>query len=188
VCIARKLEGAACTEGQCQSTLVCDPIRAVCVRIQLSSGDACSLAQVCPVGQTCVGATAQSPGLCHAPEPEGDPCLSSRDCEAHLACQTSQDGGTSCQRRAAAGGSCESAQTCQRGAVCSAAVCTELPLPGESCTQTRACRWGLCRELAGVDAGAVCGPLLSAAQPCTKNEECASGACSSGTCVARCLP
>lgn len=187
VCVERKQEGATCTEGQCQTSLVCDPLRAVCVRIQISSGDLCSLAQQCPAGETCLGGSDLRAGVCHAPQPEGDPCLSDRDCAAHLACQ-SADGGTTCQRRASAGEACDTGRVCQTGAVCASAVCTPLPLPGESCAQTRACRWGLCRDLANVDGGAVCGPLLSAAQPCNRGEECASGACVMGTCVARCVP
>lgn len=188
VCLARKDEGAACLEGQCLTSLVCDPLRGVCVRIQLSSGDACSLAQKCPVGEVCLGGSALSTGVCHAPQPEGEPCLVHRDCQAHLACQ-SADGGSTCQRRAAAGASCPTTQTCQTSAVCAASVCTELPLPGESCAETRACRWGLCRDLANSsDGGAVCGSLLSGARPCTRPEECSSGQCAGGTCVARCVP
>lgn len=187
VCLARKQEGASCTLGQCQTSLVCDPLRAMCVRLRLSSGDPCSLLQECPLGQTCLGATEQQPGVCHAPQSEGESCLTHHDCEAHLACDPA-DGGTTCQRRETAGGTCDVTRACQSGAVCASAVCTPLPLPGESCAETRACRWGLCRELANVDGGAVCGPLLSAAQPCLRNDECASGACVMGTCVARCVP
>ena len=187
VCLPRKTEGTACTAGQCLNTFVCDPVRAVCVRIALSSGDACSLAQKCPATEICLGATDLSAGVCHPAQPEGQPCLAHRDCEAHLACQPA-DGGNTCQRRAPAGSTCPTTQTCQTGAVCTASVCTELPLPGESCADTRACRWGLCRDLANSDGGAVCGPLLSAAQPCTRPEECSSGQCVNGSCVARCLP
>ena len=187
VCVPRKLEGAACTEGQCLGTLVCDPIRAVCVKVQLSPGDPCTLVQQCPVGEVCLAATSISAGLCHAPQAEGEACQADGDCEAHLACQ-SADGGSTCRRRASVGDRCATAQTCQAGTVCEASVCTALPLPGESCAQTRACRWGLCRDLANSDGGAICGPLLSAAQPCTRPEECASGQCAGGTCVARCVP
>lgn len=187
LCVSRKQEGATCLEGECQAALVCDPLRAVCVKIRISSGDLCSLAQQCPPGEVCLGASNQVAGLCHAPQPEGDPCLTHADCEAHLACQDA-DGGRVCQRRAAAGATCDSTQTCWAGSVCAASTCTSLPLPGESCAETRECRWGLCRELANVDGGAVCGALLSAAQPCQRPEECASGSCVGGTCSARCVP
>ena len=187
VCLARKLEGATCTFGQCLATLVCDPLRAVCVKIKISSGDLCTLVQQCPVGETCVGASDRMAGLCHLPQSENAPCLSSADCQAHLACQNA-DGGWTCQRRAPTGSTCDMQQTCRVGAICETSTCTPLPLPGESCADTRACRWGLCRELANVDGGAVCGPLLSAAQPCMRPDECASGQCVGGTCVARCVP
>jgi hypothetical protein len=157
------------------------------VKRQLNSGEGCSLVQQCPAGEVCLGATAQSVGLCHAPQGEGDRCLTHDDCEAHLACLES-DGGRTCQRRAAPGASCDSTRVCQSGAVCTASTCTALPLPGQSCADTRACRWGLCRELANTDGGAVCGPLLSAGQPCQRNDECVSGSCISGACLARCVP
>ena len=187
ICAARKTVGNSCMEGQCSSTLVCDPLRWVCVTVRLSSGDLCTLSQQCPPGEVCLGASTQNAGLCHAPQSEGEGCASNGDCEAHLGCQAG-DGGRSCQRRLEAGAPCQSAELCQSGAVCSNAMCTPLPLPGQSCAQTRACRWGLCRELANTDGGAVCGPLLSAAQPCMRAEECASGSCVGGTCVARCVP
>lgn len=186
-CLARKQEGATCAADQCASSLVCDPIRGVCVKVQLSSGDLCSLAQQCPMGEVCLGASASSGGVCHAPHTEGESCESHLDCEGHLACQP-VDGGMACLRRAEAGGRCLSSDVCQTGAVCSGSICTELPLPGDSCAETRACRWGLCRDLVNTDGGAVCGALLSAAQPCTRAEECASGACVSNACVARCVP
>lgn len=191
VCVGRRAEGAPCVEGQCQVGLVCDPLRSSCVKKQLQSGEDCSLAQTCPAGLTCLGATDAGAGLCLPPVGEGDACVADRDCEIHLACRDVGDvgdGGLSCQRRASAGTPCTSAQTCQSGAVCSNGQCVLLPLPGESCAATRACRWGLCRELVNSDGGAVCGSLLSAGQSCARNDECASGSCVMNTCVARCVP
>lgn len=187
VCVARKSEGASCTEDQCQPGLVCDPLRAVCVKVLLSSGDLCSLAQVCPQGEVCVGVSANSAGSCASPQAENEHCESNLDCEAHLACLAA-DGGLTCQRRLMAGASCVTSDACQAGAICSNGLCAALPLPGESCAETRECRWGLCRDVANTDGGAICGPLLSAAQPCTRGEECASGSCVGNTCVARCVP
>ena len=187
VCVARKQEGAQCLAGECEATLVCEPLSGICARLQLSSGDACSLAQNCPTGEVCVGATEQNVGACHAPQTEGQSCVSHGDCEAHLACLDA-DGGRTCQRRAEPGAPCDSTRVCQAGAVCAGASCVALPLPGQSCAETRACRWGLCRELANTDGGAVCGPLLSAGQPCQRGDECVSGSCVSGACIARCVP
>ena len=187
VCEPRKQEGAACVDDQCLSTLVCDPLRWVCVKVRLSSGDTCSLSQECPLGEVCLGASNQNAGMCRSPQSEGEGCASHFDCETHLACQGA-DGGSTCQRRAEPGATCQSAEICQSGSVCSSSMCTPLPLPGQSCAETRACRWGLCRDLANTDGGAVCGALLSAAQPCLRPEECASGSCVGGTCMARCVP
>ena len=187
LCVVRKTAGQRCLGDECEALLVCDPLGSTCVKLQLSSGDLCSLAQKCPPGEVCVGATAQSSGLCHAPQTEGARCLTHGDCEAHLACLDG-DAARTCQRREASGVSCDSSRVCQSGAACTATSCTALPLPGQSCADTRACRWGLCRELANTDGGAVCGPLLSAGQPCQRNDECVSGSCLSGACLARCVP
>lgn len=187
VCLARKQEGALCAEGECQSLLVCDPLRGTCEKARLSSGEPCSLAQQCPAGQVCLGANARTLGLCMPPQLENAPCGTHLDCQAHLACQTA-DGGLTCQRRVAEGRSCDSERLCRASASCTGSTCVELPLQGESCAETRVCRWGLCRDLVNSDGGAVCGPLLSAAQPCSRGDECASGSCLNGTCAARCVP
>ena len=187
VCLGRKTEGQRCVGDECEASLVCDPLNSMCVKLQLSSGDVCQLLQNCPSGEVCVGATAQSVGLCHAPVTEGMRCLAHEDCEDHLACLEA-DGGRTCQRRSPAGASCDGNRVCQKSATCSASICTPLPLPGQSCAATRTCRWGLCRDLANTDGGAVCGPLLSAGQPCQRSEECVSGSCLSSACLARCVP
>jgi hypothetical protein len=188
VCLGRKSEGATCTANECLVGLVCDPLRAACVKKDLTAGDECSLSQRCPAGTTCLGATRTATGTCLPPLPVLEACAVDTDCEAHLACRDAGDGGASCQLRATEGETCAGEQTCQSGATCLNRECTLLPLPGESCTLTRACRWGLCRELVNSDGGAVCGALLSAGQPCMRNDECGSGACVMGTCVARCVP
>lgn len=187
VCAERKPEGAACSGEQCAAGLVCDALSSTCARASLASGDPCTLSQRCPPAEACIGATERRAGFCDRPRAEGEDCVTDRDCEEHLGCLAG-DGGASCQRRLAAGSACTSQQACQAGATCLDGTCTPLPLPGESCTTTRTCRWGLCRELVNTDGGAVCGALLSAGQPCLRHDECASGSCRSGTCVARCLP
>lgn len=186
VCSLRKQGGSQCTGDQCESSMVCDPFRAVCVPLNSGPGDACTLAQRCPAGQVCLGLSGSMPGSCHPPLQEGERCERHLDCEEHLACRRA-DGGSTCQRRAQTGEPCDSARVCQSSAVCTATGCVPLPLPGQSCEQTRACRWGLCRTLAH-DAGSVCGTLLSAGQPCSQNAQCGSGSCESGFCAALCLP
>ncbi|MFZ5443852.1 MAG: Dickkopf N-terminal cysteine-rich domain-containing protein [Myxococcota bacterium] len=187
LCSVRKQNGALCAGDECEAELFCEPITSRCQPLLLSSGDTCTLQQQCPDGQVCVGATPTMPGVCGAPLQAGEACVSSHDCEAHLAC-LGGDGGLSCQRRLAPDGGCKAASDCQASATCLGGRCAELPLPGESCAETRACRWGLCREVASSDGGAVCGALLSAGQPCQWGGQCASGTCERGACVARCVP
>lgn len=187
-CVVRGALGASCTaHSECQSALACDPFTHLCVPLSPASGERCTLAQRCPSGQVCLGATTHTAGMCHLPQSEGGLCNTNFDCEGHLTCQ-SGDGGRSCQTRAPIGAACNSAQSCQHGSVCTDSICTALPLPGQSCAQARVCRWGLCRELANTDGGAVCGALLSAGQRCQRNSDCASDSCVGGMCSARCVP
>lgn len=187
VCVTRKDEGERCSGDECQAALVCDLLSGLCVKRVLSSGDRCTLEQSCPAGETCLGVNATTAGLCDRPRAENEACAADGDCEDHLTC-LGADGGSACQLRRMTGGACGSVQNCMTGTTCLDGACTPLPLPGESCATTRVCRWGLCRELANTDGGAVCGLLLTAGQPCNRGEECASGACSNGACVARCVP
>lgn len=185
VCVMRKGETAPCDGDQCQPVLECDVLAQRCLRAEVSTGSACSPSQSCPAPETCVGVTAGDAGTCGAPLEEGQPCLNQTDCQAHLACLSDGDAGSSCHKRAPAGASCKTSRECFNTAVCSQGVCTQRPLPSERCTTEVGCRWGLCRE--SNDAG-VCGSLLTAGMMCDEGWQCASGVCAAGLCLGRCLP
>lgn len=188
VCLTRKRAGDACLSDICAAGLVCEPVLGQCAPQEVLAGEPCGLLQHCPAGLTCLGLTPTAPGSCGTPVPIGEACAGAVDCEAHLACSSAdEDGGTSCRLRSAPGEACDTARQCQVTGACLDGGCVELPLPGEACAHTRACRWGLCRPGA-VDGGYVCGALLGPGVACRRNEECASGQCSQGTCLARCVP
>jgi Dickkopf N-terminal cysteine-rich region len=187
LCVARKTEGTRCVGDECESGLLCEPLSSTCQRLVLSRGDACTALQRCPAGTACLNSSPTVAGICEASLPVGASCTASSDCEAHLACLDA-DGGRTCQIRASTSASCVTLRDCRASAICQQGQCVELPLPSESCAETKVCRWGLCREVASIDGGAVCGALLSAGQACSINEQCASGTCDKGTCLARCVP
>jgi len=187
VCVTRKSEAARCDGDECQHELVCEPTTQSCAKLKLSIGDPCTAVQECPTGSICLGLSSGPSGTCEAPLPVGATCRSAGECEAHLACLEA-DGGFTCQIRASTGSPCKSSTDCRASALCQQGACVELPLPGQSCADTRVCRWGLCRDVTGLDGGAECGALLSAGQTCVRGEQCASGSCDKGVCLARCAP
>lgn len=187
VCVTRRGEMATCDGDECQSVLVCDVLSQRCLRREVGSGDICSPSQTCPTNETCLGVSANDAGTCGAPLAVGEPCISHRDCQTHLACRADGDAGLACRPRAMAGASCATSRDCFTSATCLQGVCQQRPLPSEPCNDTLACRWGLCRESTSMDGG-VCGSLLSAGTPCRTNDQCASNICAAGTCIGRCLP
>lgn len=188
MCVTRKQTGEACDTAQCDSASFCGMQSQHCEPIAVSVGDSCVPQQRCPAGAVCLGGGAATiPGHCGSPLGFGESCVAATDCQSHLAC-LGGDAGKNCQPRAPTGASCTSSSECRVSAICTGGRCVELPLPSESCAETHACRWGLCRELAGPDGGSVCGALLSAGQTCTRDRQCASGTCNQGTCLARCVP
>lgn len=188
VCLTRKRDGDACLGDTCAAGLVCEPVLGECAPAAVMAGERCGLLQRCPEGMTCLGLRSDAPGVCGTPVVIGEACEGAFDCESHLACTASgDDAGTKCRVRSAPGDACGAARECQASATCVDGGCVELPLPGEPCAVTRACRWGLCRAGA-VDGGYVCGSLLGPGMMCRRHDECASGQCSSGTCLARCVP
>lgn len=187
MCFARKLESERCVGDQCAPTLLCDAASEQCVRKFASMHERCTQAQQCPTGSVCVRVDASGVGTCAAPSIEGEECVADSDCEKHLGCMAT-DGGSACARRNGTGEQCASNQQCRVSDECTNAACSELPLPGESCTATRSCRWGLCRDVAGSNGGAICGALLSPGATCRSDAECASNSCKESRCLARCVP
>lgn len=186
VCVTRKGETAQCSGDECQPALICDPIDSRCIRRLLSSGDACKPGQSCPTGEVCLGGSVRTSGLCGPPLEQGLACLSTGDCEAHLACLGEPDAGSLCRPRKPGGHACLDDRECFQSARCIKSVCTELGLPSDECSDEIGCRWGLCRP--NSTDGGVCGSLLGAGLSCTTNAQCASGICENGTCIGRCLP
>ncbi len=190
VCLTRRREGDACVGDTCGEGLVCEPVIGQCAPRQVGTGEPCGLLQQCPAGLACVGLTASARGACNTPLVIHDVCEGPVDCESHLACTApteEEDAGTACRVRGAPGDACLGSAQCQVSGTCVDGGCVALPLPGEPCALTRACRWGLCRAGA-VDGGFACGALLGPGATCRRHEECASGQCASGTCLARCVP
>jgi hypothetical protein len=185
-CLPKKSLGASCLPGQCLPGLVCGALSGVCeVRALDQAGAPCTWEQTCPAGTVCAGWTRQARGTCEPPHGEGDACTRHEDCLAHLACLEG-DGGRFCQRRLAEGETCADSRACGLLAACVQGRCTRLPVPGESCDETRACLWGPC-----IDAGAagfVCTSPLLLDAACRVGSDCASGRCEMGRCLVPCTP
>ncbi len=188
VCSLRNGLGVPCTDDvQCQSGLICQLVTGLCAPQALTmTGSACSLAQSCPAGNTCVGVTATALGQCQAPLDAGAPCVSSSDCSSYHAC-TNADGGIQrfCGPRQPEGGRCTEDRECQLFDLCRQSSCVALPSRGASCAVTRLCLAGPC---VGFDGGYLCVDPLGAGASCAKDSDCASQRCVSGQCLPSCNP
>jgi len=188
VCTLRNGLGSSCTDDvQCQSGLICQVLENQCALQMLpTAGSACSLAQTCPAGTTCVGASASQLGQCEPPLDAGEPCSASSDCYDFQAC-VSTDGGIQryCGPRQPAGKHCTEDRECQDFTVCRQGSCVTLPSRGGSCAVTRECLTGACISL---DGGYLCVDPLSAGASCSRDSDCASGLCTQGQCMPSCTP
>ncbi|MBM4381016.1 MAG: hypothetical protein FJ086_17220 [Deltaproteobacteria bacterium] len=187
-CVPRLPDGVPCTgSGQCRPGTACVPQSGTCApRGPLPTGTDCGTGQLCAPGLACVGRTATSAGVCIPPLPEGTPCLHSSDCEPHLSCVTAQGPqDLRCGRRLATGAACEVDRDCRLLGACVGGMCTPLPRAGESCSG-HGCLYGSCAAQA--DGGNTCAGLLGPNAPCTFNDECSSGWCVAGACLAACTP
>ncbi|MFT3839768.1 MAG: hypothetical protein QM723_22470 [Myxococcaceae bacterium] len=189
LCTLRNGMGISCTDDvQCQSGLICQlaSTNSTCQPQQLPKGSACSLAQTCLGGTTCVGASANQLGMCSTPLDAGMPCAASTDCNEFEAC-VSADGGIQryCGARQGPGGRCNEDRECEYFTVCRQSSCVSLPTRGASCAVTRQCLTGACISL---DGGYLCVDPLSAGASCTGNADCASGMCTQGQCMPSCTP
>jgi hypothetical protein len=187
-CVQRLADGIACTgSNQCRLGSACVPQSGTCSpRGPLPVGTDCGTGQLCAPGLACVGRTASNAGVCLPPLPEGTPCLHASDCEPHLSCVPAtgpQD--LRCGRRLSTGTACEVDRDCHLLSACVSGTCTPLPSAGESCTG-HGCLYGSCAEQA--DGGSACAGLLGPNAPCTFNDECSSGRCVAGACLAACTP
>lgn len=185
-CAPGKNRGAGCLPGQCLPDLVCGALTQVCEpRVLEQAGVPCTWEQRCPAATVCVGWTQGAPGTCEAPHVEGEACTRHDDCVANLACLPA-DGGKVCGPRLEKGASCDDARACGLQATCAMGHCVELREPGQACDEACACLWGPC-----VDAGSSglkCAGPLGPGGACATGDDCASGRCEQGECIAPCTP
>lgn len=113
---------------------------------------------------------------------EGANCVSDLDCDTRsgFECIEQTDGSGACYAPSVQGGgySCnEPQQVCEAGFYCDVAadVCRKRLDESQACSETE-----LCLESLRCDA-ATCQPKTAIAQPCTSDEDCASGLCARGT-------
>jgi hypothetical protein len=187
-CVQRIPDGLACSSSDhCRLGSACVPQSGKCApRGPLPVGTDCGTGQVCAPGLACVGRTASNAGVCLPPLPEGTPCLHASDCEPHLSCVRAagpQD--FRCGRRLPTGAPCAVDRDCQMLGACVDGACAPLPSAGEPCSG-HACLYGSCAPQG--DGGNSCAGLLGPNAPCTFNDECSSGRCVAGACLAACTP
>jgi hypothetical protein len=187
-CEGRKDAGTSCTDDvQCEAALLCDVLSSRCVpRVLTTTDSVCNLRQVCPTATVCVDATSTQPGHCQSPLPSGDLCVSSNDCQSHLAC-VSLDGGLdlACGPRQSVNQKCIEDRDCQLLTVCRQQLCLKLPATGESCTMTQQCLFGPC---VGGDGGFFCVEPFGPGATCVKDSDCSSARCVIGKCLPSCTP
>lgn len=187
VCAPRRNAGAPCSDdSQCLAGDVCETVSGSCQPSALTQvGVPCGARQTCPPGTVCLGLRQGGLGECQPPAGLGQACVSSDDCQAHLACARA-DGGLACGPRRAAGQACTGTRDCQAFTVCLGSTCTPLPTVGAPCTATRQCQWGTCLDTG--DGGLVCSDGLGPGAHCATGTDCASGRCEAGQCLAACSP
>ncbi len=187
-CKPRMGLGAGCTDDvQCLSTLLCEVLTGQCVpRMLTTAGAVCGLRQICPQGTVCLRATATALGECQSPLDGGSACMSSNDCQGHLAC-IGLDGGLAlgCGPRQPDGMRCTENRDCQLLSICRQQTCVRLPTTSDSCTQAQSCLFGPC---VATDAGATCTEPFGPGVLCTRDSDCSSSRCVTGKCLPSCTP
>lgn len=153
-------------------------------------GKSCRSALECAVGDTCVGLSATSPGVCGEPKEAKQICQTAVDTlasytfaaleERHPECKGVCDK-LRCRDATPVGEKCLTHVECGRGSRCEAGACKAAPAPvlGEPCSDTLACAGGLrCLEgscNAGKPEGAAC-----------KSDRDCLGTCEAGSCKRAC--
>lgn len=179
--------GSCTDDAQCQAQLLCEVLTGKCAPRQLSSpGSVCGLRQTCPAGAVCVGATPTSLGECQSALDAGAGCVSSNDCQGHLAC-IGLDGGLAlgCGPRQPDGMRCAENRDCQLLSICKQLTCVRLPTTGDSCAVAGACLFGPC---VSTDGGPICSEPFGPGIGCTKDSDCSSSRCVTGKCLPSCTP
>lgn len=186
-CEARRDAGLSCSDdSQCGVGLVCDGASRACVPALVATiGAECTPQQQCPSGSTCLIESGSTRGTCAAPRRSGEACLSSTDCQGHLACLEA-DGSRACSPRKKNGSTCTTSRDCLGSSTCLSGSCVALPSLGEACSASLPCRWGACLD--ATDGGALCIEPQGPGQPCRTGQDCASERCEQGLCTPACLP
>ena len=187
-CLQRFPDGTGCERSsQCRPGSACVPQSSTCApKGPLPVGTDCGTGQVCTPELSCVGRTAASAGVCIPPLPEGTPCLHAADCESHLSCVPATGPlDLRCGQRLPTGSPCALDRDCQFLSACIHGACAPLPSKGAPCTG-HGCLYGSCAVQP--DGGGACAGLLGPNAPCTFNDECSSGRCVAGACLAACTP
>lgn len=188
MCKPRLGLSSSCTDDtQCLPALLCEVLSGQCVpRVLTGVASECGLRQTCPSGTVCLRATATALGQCLPPLDAGTPCLSSNDCQSHLAC-FGLDGGLAlgCGPRQPDGMRCTENRDCQALSICRQQTCVRLPTIGDSCAIAQSCLFGPC---VSTDAGFICSELFGPNVVCSKDADCSSSRCVSGKCLPSCTP
>ncbi len=172
--------GTACPDGLCRSPLVCNQLTATCQPLRLA-GEACGAdGGLCYPGLACFRASPAEMGSCRALGTTGDACFDDTQCNATGPAGVLVCAGGRCTRAPEAGAPCLNFRC--NDAVCDTAAlpptCLPLPGPGETCWFGYFCAAGLF-----CDAG-LCQSQRAAGAACTQPQQCASGRCPAGACVA----
>jgi len=186
-CKARLGLNALCTDdSQCLAPLLCEALTGLCVPRALNAVAAsCGLRQTCPTGTVCLNATATALGECQPPLDAGT-CVSSNDCQTHLAC-VGLDGGLAlaCGPRQGDGMRCSENRDCQLLSICKQQTCVRLPTTSDSCTLAQSCLFGPCVPR---DGGSICTEPFGPGVVCARDSDCSSSRCVTGKCLPSCTP
>jgi hypothetical protein len=111
-------------------------------------------------------------GACVGLSSGGGPCNSSSDCQGDMYC-----GNGTCGGGKPFGSACQQDTNCQAQMTCPSGMCVHAAYPGDVCDGTTAvCVFSICRNGKCVDHAKV-------GQPCTVNDDCATGTCFRGSCA-----
>lgn len=159
-------------------------------------GDVCridagviSVMASCPLDSYCDGTTSR----CAALRQEGEPCTSADQClPPSYVCAPPADGGSVCQRFAAAGEACAGRQ-CSLDLQCvsdgGTSYCAPHRALGDACSPATFCTFGsACGDVSDGDGGTIkrCVAAPKIGEPCSFQNPCGEGYCSGnpGTCQA----
>ena len=203
--------GLSFSARSCEGGLTCvgvDPEKRKPGRCEVAAiGLPCSRPTQCPAGAFC-DESGGEPGICRAASP-GTSCVSSAQCLPNEYCARPGR----CLPRQSEGATCTATEACAAPMVCAAQgngnVCLRTVDLGEACAKNpcrtpltcvdgqcvvRLSRGALCENDAQCASGRCdnasgkrrCGPLAKPQETCRSSDECSSGDCVEGQCLAAC--